>query len=86
MVMFSADTDPEPIEVVVAGIVGTINWWRCSPEFAGPWLQCAQACTTQSVACAFQFKSSYCKFVCNVTAKFDGSLDCGTCDCQHGCN
>lgn len=86
MVMFSADTDPEPIEVVIGGIVGTINWWRCSPQFVGPWLQCAQDCTTQALTCALQLKSSYCRFVTHVTAKFDGSIDCGTCECQHGCN
>ncbi len=78
VVTFSAVTDPEPIEVVVSGIVGTINWWRCSEQFAGPWLQCAGACSAQATSCALQFPphSSYCKFVTNVTAAFDGSINC----------
>ena len=86
IVMFSAVTDPEPIEDVINGIVGTLNWWRCSPEFAGPWRQCAQACSTQAVSCALRFKSSYCKFVTHVTMAFDGSINCGICDCLHDCN
>lgn len=88
VVMFSAVTDPEPIEVVVSGIVGTINWWRCSPQFAGPYLQCAGACSAQAVSCALQFPphSSYCRFVTHITVAFDGSTNCGTYECQHGCN
>lgn len=87
VVMFTAVTDPEPIEEVINGVVGTINWWRCSPVFAGPWLQCAGACTAQAVACAFNFppRASYCNFVTHVSAAFDGSIICGNYECLHGC-
>jgi len=78
VVMFSA-------EGVIGGIIGTINWWRCSGQFAAPYLQCQAACTSQALACAFQFQGSYCKFVTHVTVAFDGSINCGTYECLHGC-
>ena len=87
VVMFSAVTDPEPIEDIVNGVVGTINWWRCYNQFAAPYLQCAGACSLQAVSCTFQFppQSSYCKFVTHVTVALDGNPICGTNQCLTGC-
>lgn len=86
-VMFTAVTDPEPIEQVVSSIVGTINWWRCSAQFALPWLQCAQACTAQAISCTLSWppRGSYCEFKTHVTMALDGNVNCGTTECLHGC-
>jgi hypothetical protein len=84
---FSGVTDPSPDGDALSGLIGAMQWLYCLPGFAGQQLSCAAACTSQALACAFQFppKSSYCKFVTQITWSPGAQTPTCTATCDHGC-
>lgn len=83
---FSAVTDPAPGGDVLGGLVGAACWLYCLPGFAAQQLQCAGACSTKAIACAFQFKSVSCNFVTTIEGSglLTNHIDC-IANCQVGC-
>jgi len=83
---FTAVTDPTPEGDLLGGLIGAASWLYCLPGFAVQQVQCASACTSKAIACAFQFKQVSCNFVTSI----DGSglltnhIDC-LANCQVNC-